>query len=72
MTQIGAASSANSQLNAQISLAVAKKTQEVQEAQGQAAIALLESAAELQSQTSAATNGRPYDPNLGQLLDTVG
>ncbi len=54
-------------LSAQVSLAVAQKTQDVAKAQGEAAVAMLQQAAQLQQQLSASS-----DPHRGHRLDVLG
>ena len=54
-------------LSAQISIVVADKAQDVTKFQGEAAVALLEQAAQLQQQI---TNSN--DPHRGRVLDIIG
>jgi len=56
----------NAQTINQVGIAVARKTLDAQEAQGDAAIKLLEGAVELQQQ------GAPTSPHLGNQLDVRG
>lgn len=69
MSQIAAASGASQAgLASQVSTAVAAKTLDTVKAQGQAAISLLEDAAQLQQQSVSGSQ----DTHRGRLLDTIG
>ncbi len=67
MTAVSSAIGAGSQLGSQISMAVAGKTLDAAKAQGQAAVSLLEDAAQMQQQLNSSGN-----PHVGRLLDVVG
>ena len=67
MSATGSISGSAAQLHNQVSIAVAKKAQDHAKSQGDAAVQLLQAAADLQKQQlSSAT-----EPHLGGLIDTV-
>ncbi len=64
----------NSQLGYDVGIAVARKTLDTQRAQGDAALKLLEGAAELSQQSSERTTAQPVirpEPHKGNLVDVI-
>ena len=67
MSQVTASGASQAALSNQVSMKIAEKTLDVAKTQGQAAISLLEDAAQLQQ----AVKPTP-DAHRGHLLDTIG
>ena len=67
MSAIQSTGTANPLLTSQISVAVAEKAQDAAKLEGEAALSLLQDAAQMQQQLSASP-----DPHRGTFLDVIG
>ena len=63
---IGGASGSGAQLGLQLQAAILRKSKEVQEVQGQAAVKLIEQTSDVAAQTRAASSAHP---RVGSTLD---